>query len=140
MNVENKRLGKDAMKLAIKNHGIAAEQFSRPGHSAQENAICKRLLFDYIRTSRQPFGMCACNLKSCYDCIVHTAASIALQCIGVPLGKIKGMFGAVQKLIHHARSLGHRKQHMVALMMILLIYHHKGWDRDAVLDQLFGAF
>ena len=104
-NAENKRLGKDAMKLAIKNNGIAAEQFSRPGRSAQENAVCKRLVFDYARTTRRPYGMCACDLKSCYDRIVHTAASIALQRIGVPIGKIKGMFGAVQKLVHHVRTL-----------------------------------
>ena len=104
-NAENKRLGKDAMKLAIKYGGIADEQFSRPGRSAQENAVCKRLLFDYTRTTRRPFGMCACDLKSCYDRIVHSAASIALQRIGVPIGKIKGMFGAVQKLVHHVRTL-----------------------------------
>ena len=104
-NAENKRLGKDAMKAAIKHNGIAAEQFSRPGRSAQENAVCKRLIFDLTRTTRRPFGMCACDLKSCYDRIVHSAASIALQRIGVPLGKIKTMFGAVQRLVHHVRTL-----------------------------------
>ena len=104
-NTENKRLGRDAMKLAIKKNKIAKEQFSRPGRSSQENVLCKRLLFDYCRAQKKPFGMCACDLKSCYDRIVHTAASIALQRIGVPLGKIKTMFGAVQRLVHHVRTL-----------------------------------
>ena len=104
-NTENKRLGRDAMRMAIKKKKIAREQFSRPGRSAQENVVCKRLIFDYCRLTKSPFGMCACDLKSCYDRIVHTAASIALQRIGVPLGKIKVMFGAVQKLVHHVRTL-----------------------------------
>ena len=104
-NTENKRLGRDAMKMAIKKKKIAKEQFSRPGRSAQENILCKRLVFDYCRTTKKPFGMCACDLKACYDRIVHTAASIALQRIGVPLGKIKVMFGAVQRLVHHVRTL-----------------------------------
>ena len=104
-NTENKRLGRDAMKLAIAQNKIAKEQFSRPGRSAQENVVCKRLVFDYCRTRKTPYGMCSCDLKSCYDRIVHSAASIALRRIGVPVGKIKVMFGAVQKLVHHVRTL-----------------------------------
>ena len=104
-NHENKRLGRDAMNMALAQNKIADEQFSRPGRSAQENAVCKRLMFDYCRTRKQPFGICACDLKSCYDRIVHTAASIALQRIGIPRGKLIGMFGAVQKLVHRIRTL-----------------------------------
>ena len=91
--------------MAIKKKKIAKEQFCRPGRSAQENVLCKRLVFDYCRAMKTPFGMCSCDLKSCYDRIVHNAASIALQQIGVPLGKIKVMFGAVQKLVHHVRTM-----------------------------------
>ena len=104
-NHENKRLGRTAMKLAIKNNHIAPEQFSRPSRNAQENVICKRLVFDYCRGKKKPFGMCACDLKSCYDRIVHTAASLALQRIGIPVGQIRSMFGAVQKLVHRIRTL-----------------------------------
>ena len=103
-NHENKRIGKDAMTAALNNNYIAAEQFSRPGRSAQDNALGKRLVFDHYRFLKLPFGMCACDLKSCYDRVVHTAASLALQRVGVPLPRIKCMFGTIQNLTHHVRT------------------------------------
>lgn len=81
------------------------EQFCCPGRSAQENVVCKRLLFDHILKQKQAFGMCACILKSCYDRIVYTAASITMQWVGIPSQKIQSMFGSVQKLVHKVRTL-----------------------------------
>ena len=103
-NHENKRLGRDSMQLALTQGRISDEQFSRPGRSAQDNAISKRLVFDYFRFKKRPFGMCACDLKSCYDRVVHTAASLALQRVGIPLSKIKCMFGTIQRLVHRIRT------------------------------------
>ena len=103
-NHENKRLGRIAMQKALKLGKIANEQFSRPGRSAQDNALSKRLLFDYYRTVKKPFGICSCDLKSCYDRVVHTAASLALQRVGVPLEQIRCMFGTIQTLIHKVRT------------------------------------
>ena len=103
-NHENKRLGRDSMKLALAKDQISDEQFSRPGRSAQDNALSKRLVFDYFRFKKRPFGMCACDLKSCYDRVVHTAASLALQRVGIPLSKIRCMFGTIQKLVHRIRT------------------------------------
>ena len=48
--------------------------------------------------------MCACDLKSCYDRVVHTAASLALQRVGVPISQIKCMFGTIQNLVHRIRT------------------------------------
>ena len=90
--------------MALQQEKIADEQFSRPGRSAQDNALSKRLVFDYYRLTKRPFGMCACNLKSCYDRVVHTAASLALQRVGVPLTEIQCMFRTIQKLIHWVRT------------------------------------
>ena len=103
-NHENKRLGRDLMKMALEQNLISDEQFSQPGRSAQDNALSKRLVFDYFRFKKRSFGMCACDLKSCYDRVVHTAASLALQRVGVPVSKIKCMFGTIQKLIHRIRT------------------------------------
>ena len=103
-NHENRRIGKDAMKSALQSNKIAAEQFSRPGRSAQDNALAKRLVFDHFRFLKRPFGMCACDLASCYDRVVHTAASLALQRVGVPLPRLKCMFGTIQNLAHHVRT------------------------------------
>ena len=103
-NHENKRLGRDAMALALDQDMISDEQFSRPGRSAQDNALSKRLVFDFFRLRKQPLGMCACDLKSCYDRVVHTAASLALQRVGIPLPRIQCMFSTVQRLIHRIRT------------------------------------
>ena len=103
-NQENKRLGRDAMTAALQQKKIAAEQYSRPGRSAQDNALGKRLVFDHYRFLKLPFGMCACDLKSCYDRVVHTAASLALRRIGVPLARLECMFSTIQNLIHRVRT------------------------------------
>ena len=103
-NHENKRIGRDAMKLALSQGQIVDEQYSRPGRSAQDNALNKRLVFDLFRFKKKPYGMCACDLKACYDRIVHTAASIALQRVGIELPRIKSMFSTVQKLVHRVRT------------------------------------
>ena len=103
-NHENRRLGKDAMSAALDMNHIAPEQFSRPGRSAQDNALGKRLVFDHYRFLKRPFGMCACDLKSCYDRVVHTAASLALQRVGVPLSRLKCMFETIQNLTYHVQT------------------------------------
>ena len=103
-NHENKRLGRNAMRMAISQGLIAKEQFSRPGRSAQDNALAKRLVFDYYRLKKKPFAMCACDLKACYDRVVHNAASLALQRVGIPLNDIKCMFGTIQQLVHRIRT------------------------------------
>ena len=82
-NHENKRLGREAMTLALDKGLVKDEQYSRPGRSAQDNALNKRLMFDYLRLRKQSFGVCACDLKSCYDRIVHNAAALALRRAGV---------------------------------------------------------
>ena len=42
-NQENKRLGREAMNLALDKNLISEEQYSRPGRSAQDNAMNKDL-------------------------------------------------------------------------------------------------
>ena len=66
-NHENRRVGKIGMDMALEQGQIAPEQFSRPGRSAQDNALGKRLVFDHFRFLKAPLGMCSCDLKWCYD-------------------------------------------------------------------------
>ena len=47
-NHENKRLEQNSIQMAKELDMLAEEQFSRPGQSAQDNALCKRLAFDYF--------------------------------------------------------------------------------------------
>ena len=92
------------MRLALELDMIMDEQFSRPGRSSHDNALSKHLVFDYFRLHKQPFGMGAYDLKSCYDCVAHTAASLALQRVGVPINQIQCMFTMIQKLVHYIRT------------------------------------
>ena len=103
-NQENKRLGREAMHLALKQNLLTDEQYSRPGRSSQDNALNKRLLFDYQRLRRQPYAICACDLKSCYDRIVHNAAVLALRRAGIRQSDISSMFGTIQTMIHKVRT------------------------------------
>ena len=103
-NHENRRLGKMGMDMAITQDKIAPEQFSRPGRSAQDNALGKRLVFDHFRFLKKPFAMCSCDLKSCYDRVVHSAASLALQRVGVSPEALRCMFGTIQNMVHRIRT------------------------------------
>ena len=69
--------------MAISQNKIPREKFCRPGRRSQDNVLAKGLPFDYVRTIKKPMGMSASDLKSCYNRVVHTAASIAMQGIGV---------------------------------------------------------
>ena len=103
-NYENKRLGKEAMTLALEKNMITDEQYSRPGRSSQDNALNKRLFFDHQRLRRQSFGVCACDLKSCYDRIVHNAAALALRRVGVRESDLASMFYTIQHMCHTVRT------------------------------------
>ena len=139
-NQGNKRLGHKAMNMALAQGLISDEQFSCPGRSAQDNALCKRLTFDYFRFKRRPFGMCACDLKSCYDRVAHTAVSLALQSVGIPLEEIKCMFHTIQQLIHCVRTAFGLSEQKFGGISKTVENHRKGWDKEMGLDLQFGPF
>jgi len=84
---------------------IAEEQYRRPGRSAIEHVLNRKLVFDYCAYKKQAYSLCSCDLKGCYDRIVHSAASLALQRIGISQAKITSMFGTIQQLIHKIRTV-----------------------------------
>ena len=71
---------------------------------AIECAFNKRLIFDILRQTKQPAGICSCNLKSCHDRIIHYFASIDMQRAGVPRTAVKSMFATIQNLKHAVRT------------------------------------
>ena len=60
--------------------------------------------FQEVITFHGQKNYCACDLKSCYDRVVHTAASLVLQRVGVPVQNIKCMFRTIQRLIHRIHT------------------------------------
>ena len=84
---------------------MAKEQYgSRKQMTAIECALNKRLIFDILRQTKKPAGICSCDLKSCYDRIVHSFASLAMQRAGAPKIAIDCMFETIQKLKHVVRT------------------------------------
>ena len=74
-NQNNKRLGRDMMKMAEANGGLAKEQYgSRKHHAANEQALNKRLTFDLLRLLRCSAVDSALDLRSNYDLVLHAAA------------------------------------------------------------------
>ena len=104
-NFNNKILGKRMMYHAERENILAPEQYgSRRNKTAIECALNKRLMFDLLRQTKRPAGICSCDLKSCYDRIVHSFASMAMQRAGAPTAAIESMFITIQKLKHTVRT------------------------------------
>ena len=101
----NKKLGRDLMAQAEKYQLIAPEQFgSRKRHSSIDQVLVKRLYYDALRLSRTNGFLCSNDAKACYDRILHSVASIAMQRIGMPLGPIKCMLQALQGMKHYIKT------------------------------------
>ena len=85
---------------------IAQEQFgSRAGHTSIDQSLNKRLTLDIIRQKKRPSAVCSNDAKSCYDRIVHSVASLAMQRVGAPVEPIVCMFTTIQNLQHRIRTV-----------------------------------
>ena len=101
----NKKLGRDLMYQAEKFNLIAPEQFgSRKSHSCIDQVLVKKLYYDVLRMSRMNGFLCSNDAKSCYDRIIHSVASIAMQRIGMPIEPIVSMFTALQDMQHYVKT------------------------------------
>ena len=93
------------MRAAEHNRGLALEQYcSRKAHSATEQTLNKRLLFDLFQQQRTPATDTAVNLQSCYNLIAHTSASLAMQAQHVPQPPIICMFTTLQEMVPTVRT------------------------------------
>ena len=72
--------------------------------SAVECTLSNRLIFDILRQTKQPAGIYSCDLKSCYDRIIHNFAAIDIQRAGVPRTVVESMFTTIQNLKHAVRT------------------------------------
>mmetsp|Transcript_17146 Transcript_17146/g.32461 ORF Transcript_17146/g.32461 Transcript_17146/m.32461 type:complete len:594 (+) Transcript_17146:248-2029(+) len=103
-NFVNKCIGRKVMENAIANNCMAKEQYAKPGCSAQEQCLTRRLIFDLVRHTRQSLAMASSDLKSCYDRIVHSAASLAMQKCGISKEAVSVMFQTIQQCQHKIRT------------------------------------
>ena len=101
----NKKLGRDLLHHAEHHNMIAPEQFgSRKHHSCIDQVLIKRLYYDSLRFARKNGFLCSNDAKSCYDRIVHSVASLAMQRVGMPLEPIVCMLTTLQQMKHFIRT------------------------------------
>eukprot|EP00978_Attheya_sp_CCMP212_P022811 scaffold68738_cov43-Attheya_sp.AAC.1 len=100
-NMANKRIGRVMMEMAERNGTLSKEQYgSRKDHSAGIQALNHCLAFDLLRQERRNGIDTAVDLCSCYDLIVHAAASLSMQRQGVPAPAVVCMFTTLQNMVH----------------------------------------
>ena len=94
---------------------MAKEQYSMPGKKCIDHALNRRLIFDKTRYTKRSLAMTSCDLKSCYDRIVHVAVILSLIRTGIPLNPAISMFQTQQECQHSIRTaFGDSEEHMEA--------------------------
>ena len=104
-NHNNKFLGKSMMDHIVKNNYVAKEQYSVSGKKCISQALNKTLIFDIARQSKGTMFLTSCDLKSCYDRIVHTPAMLACQSMGIPSNPLKSFFATLQEVQYHTQTV-----------------------------------
>jgi len=92
------------MKAALTLEQISTEQYSRPNRNSVDHALNRQLVMDHQLYERKPYALVSCDLKSCYDRINHTSASLSLQRLGIHKNEIISMFDSIQRMTHKVRT------------------------------------
>jgi hypothetical protein len=104
-NMNNKKLGKDTMKIAEAAKIVPWDQYgSRKNMRSIMAALNKRVTMDIFRQRRQAGAICSNDAKSCYDRIVHWVLSLALRRAGLPTEPATSMLDTLQKAEHFVSS------------------------------------
>lgn len=103
--MHNKKLGRDMMRRAELNGGLAIEQYgSRTAKAADIQALNTRLFYDLVRLKKIPATSEFTDLVSNYDLVVHSLASLSLQRVGVPKEPILYTFTTLQNMVSSVRT------------------------------------
>jgi hypothetical protein len=104
-NLLNKRVGRDMLSQAELFRLIPKEAYgSRKNRRAVECALNKVLSMNIIRQYRRTAALCSTDAKSCYDRILHSIASMAMQRMGVSPSTCHMMLGTLQDVRHYIRT------------------------------------
>ncbi|CAJ1943904.1 unnamed protein product [Cylindrotheca closterium] len=109
MNLEaqanNKKAGRAAMRYAKEHSLIPDGQCgSRKRHQAIDLALSKRLVWDLLILQRCAAGWISNDAKSCFDCIVHWVAIIAMLRFGLTWRALSSMFNMLSSATHWVRT------------------------------------
>jgi len=103
-NFMNKHIGREVVSNAIRKNQMAVEQFAKPRSSPINQCVARRVMFNISQFQKLLIVVCSSDLLSCYDQIVHSAASLAMQRFGIPQSWMKSMFSTIQLCRHKVRT------------------------------------
>ena len=92
------------MRASIEHIHIYQEKYSRPQRSAVAHGINWRLVFICQGYLQQTLSIACSDFKRYYDRIVRSAASLALQRLGIPLSSIISMLDTIRRMAHRVRT------------------------------------
>ena len=103
-NLINKAVSRKLAHQAEDKNSLAPEQYgSRKNHRAIEHVLNKKLCMDILRQNKIPSIIAPTNLKSCYDRICHSIASLSMRRQGVSKSEVTCMLVPLQYLEHSIR-------------------------------------
>ena len=74
------------------------------GKKSIMRAVNKKMIYGVIHLQRKHDILCSNDAKSCYDCILHSVASMEMQRLGRQANPMKCMIGILQDLEHQIRT------------------------------------
>ena len=96
-NFVNKAVSRKLAHFSKKNNSLAEEQYgSQKNHRSIKHVLNKRLCMDLLCQTKRPGIITPTNLKSCYDRISHSIASLSMQRQGIQESEILCMFTPLQ--------------------------------------------
>ena len=104
-NFLNKHIARKlAARAELNKNGLAPEQYgSRKSFRAIDHVLNKELSFDILRQNKTPGIIIPTDLKSCYDRICHSIASLSMRRQGIAESEVVCMFTPLQHLEHTIR-------------------------------------
>lgn len=104
-NHNNKFLGRAMMDHIVEHDYVAREQYSVSGKRCISQALNKTLIFDINRLQKGCLFLTSCDLKSCYDRIVHAAAMLACKSLGMPTEPLISFFSTLQDVKYQTQTV-----------------------------------
>ena len=104
-NHNNKRLGSLMLANAEAHGQVAKEQYgSRKGKECIDQSLNKTLTMDFWRVQRMCGAICTTDLKSCYDRLIYSVATLCCRRWGAPVNALKACYQTLARLEYHIRT------------------------------------
>ena len=105
-NHNNKWVGREMMKFGEANNLLAREQYGgRKKKSANQHALNKRLILDYIRIQKMSALLIANDARSCYDRIIIMVSFLTMLIFGVMKETAQCLLSCLISMVYSIRTV-----------------------------------